>query len=176
MMRKMKPLLAKDEVIPMGISRDMFRTLGTMFTTFIEKPFDDQGVLKFESQEWFMLLEMLKKWKDDGLARLDPHADSMDVWQKGKFAFSLGSHSLVRIGRQVWGTAKIKGANPAQANASAPTDMGAHRLGIRLSGCTRSAVGNRLAVVNPRAGWNHRRALVERRHDVFGATGPSKLD
>ncbi|NCV02308.1 MAG: hypothetical protein EBV53_14160, partial [Proteobacteria bacterium] len=82
MMRKMKPILAKDEVVAMGISRDMFRTLGTMFTTFIEKPFDDQGVLKFESQEWFMLLEMLKKWKDDGLARLDPHGDSMDVWQK----------------------------------------------------------------------------------------------
>lgn len=126
MMRKMKPLLAKDEVIPMGISRDMFRTFGTMFTTFIEKPFDDQGVLKFESQEWFMLLEMLKKWKDDGLARLDPHADSMDVWQKGKFAFSLGSHSLVRIGRQVWGTAKVKGANPAQANASAPPRTWVH--------------------------------------------------
>ncbi|MCX5988439.1 MAG: extracellular solute-binding protein [Chloroflexi bacterium] len=126
MMRKMKPLLAKDEVIPMGISREMFRTFGTMFTTFIEKPFDDQGVLKFESQEWFMLLEMLKKWKDDGLARLDPHADSMDVWQKGKFAFSLGSHSLVRIGRQVWGTAKVKGANPAQANASAPPRTWVH--------------------------------------------------
>lgn len=120
MMRKMKTALSKEEIIPLGISRDIFRTIGTMFTTFIEKPFDDQGVLKFDSQEWFMLMELLKKWKDDGLARLDPHGDSMDVWQKGKFAFSLGSHSLVRIGRQVWGTAKVKGANPAQANAGAP--------------------------------------------------------
>ena len=63
---------------------------------------------------------MLKKWKDAGLARVDTNADHYDVWQKGKIAFSLGSHSFVRVGRQVWGTAKVRGANPPRSNASNP--------------------------------------------------------
>jgi ABC-type glycerol-3-phosphate transport system substrate-binding protein len=97
-----------------------------MFTTFIEKPFDDQGVLKFESPEWIQLIEMVKKWKDAGHVRIDDNAQHYDVWQKGKFAFSLGSHSLVRTGRQVWGPEKVKGSPPAQASASAPARTWIH--------------------------------------------------
>jgi ABC-type glycerol-3-phosphate transport system substrate-binding protein len=120
MIVKMKPALEKDQVTPVAIQRDIFRCIGTMFTTFIEKPFDEEGILKFESPEWINLIEMLKKWQDQGLARLDATGVSVDVWQKGKVAMSLGSHSWVRIGRQVWGTAKVKGGMPPKANASAP--------------------------------------------------------
>jgi len=52
--------------------------------------------------------------------RIDATGDSYDVWQKGKVALSLGSHSWVRTGRQVWGTAKVRGGRPPKANASAP--------------------------------------------------------
>src|SRR5688572_19884041 len=120
MVMKLKPILEKEQAVPVGISRDLFRTLGTSFTTFIEKPFDDQGVLKFESPEWIQLLELYKKWHDAGAARIDNQTESTDAWQKGKYTFSLGSHSLVRLGRGVWGPEKVKGANPPQPSASQP--------------------------------------------------------
>ena len=120
MLVKMKAALEQEQVTPFAIQRDIFRALGTMFTTFIEKPFDDEGVLKFESPEWIALIEMVKKWLDQGLARIDATADSTDIWQKGKVAMSLGSHSWVRLGRQVWGPEKVKGGRPPKANASAP--------------------------------------------------------
>lgn len=126
MLPKLKAVLAKDEVTPFAIQRDLFRCVGTTFTTFIEKPFDEQGVLKFESPEWFQIMEMFKKWLDAGLARFDATADSTDIWQKGKVAMSLGSHSWVRLGRQVWGPDKVKGGVPPQANASAPPRTWCH--------------------------------------------------
>ena len=43
-----------------------------------------------------------------------------DAWQKGKFTFSLGSHSQVRLGRSVYGPEKVKGANPPQPSATQP--------------------------------------------------------
>ena len=119
MLPKMKTALEKEEVIPFAIQRELFRAVGTTFTTFIQEPIDEQGVLKFESPEWFQMMEMFKKWIDGGLARFDATADSYDAWQKGKFALSLGSHSWVRVGRQAQGNDKIKGGRPPKANASA---------------------------------------------------------
>jgi hypothetical protein len=118
MVMKLKPLLEKEQAVPVGISRDIFRTLGTSFTTLIEKPFDDEGVLKLDSPEWIQLIEMYKKWVDAGAARIDNQTEQTDAWQKGKFTFSLGSHSQVRLGRQVWGPEKVKGANPPQPNTT----------------------------------------------------------
>ena len=126
MLPKLKAALSKDQVTPLAIQRDIFRCIGTTFTTFIEKPFDDQGVLKFESPEWFQVMELFKKWMTAGLARFDATADSVDIWQKGKVAMSLGSHSWVRLGRQVWGPDKVKGGVPPQANASAPPRTWTH--------------------------------------------------
>jgi ABC-type glycerol-3-phosphate transport system substrate-binding protein len=118
MIAKLKPTLEKQDMVAMGISRDMFRTLGTAFTTFIEKPFDDDGVLKFESPEWIQWMELVKKWKDMGMVRVDGPEHS-DAWQKGKFVFSLGSHSQVRLGRGVHGP-KVNGAPPPQPNTTQP--------------------------------------------------------
>jgi ABC-type glycerol-3-phosphate transport system substrate-binding protein len=118
MIAKLKPELEKQDMVAMGISRDMFRTLGTAFTTFIEKPFDDDGVLKFESPEWFQWMELVKKWQDMKMVRVDGPEHS-DAWQKGKFVFSLGSHSQVRLGRGVHGP-KVNGAPPPQPNTTQP--------------------------------------------------------
>lgn len=126
MLPKLKAALSKDQVTPFAIQRDIFRCIGTTFATFIEKPFDDQGVLKFESPEWFQVMELFKKWMTAGLARFDSNTDSIDIWQKGKVAMSLGSHSWVRLGRQVWGPDKVKGGVPPQANASAPLRTWTH--------------------------------------------------
>jgi hypothetical protein len=118
MMVKLKPVVEKVDAVGLGVSRDTFRTLGTGFTTFIEKPFDDDGILKIESPEWISWIELVKKWKDMGMARIDNAADHSDIWQKGKFTFSLGSHSQVRLGRAVYGPEKVKGANPPQPNTT----------------------------------------------------------
>jgi len=126
MLPKMKAALAKDEVIPFAIQNELWRAIGTTFSTFVEKPLDDMGVFKIESPEWMDMLTMFKKWTDAKLARYDITADSTDIWQKGKIGMSLGSQSWVRLGRQVWGPDKVKGAVPPQANASAPPRTWAH--------------------------------------------------
>lgn len=126
MLPKMKAALSKDEVIPFAIQNELWRAVGTTFSTFVEKPLDDMGVFKIESPEWIDMLTMFKKWTDAKLARYDITADSVDIWQKGKIGMSLGSHSWVRLGRQVWGPEKVKGAVPPQANASAPPRTWAH--------------------------------------------------
>jgi hypothetical protein len=119
MIAKLKPVLEKQDAVAFGISRDLFRSLGTSFATMIEKPFDDDGILKIESPEWIQWIELTKKWKDMGMARVDNNSDHYDAWQKGKFTFSLGSHSLVRTGKQV-APDKVKGANPPQPSTSQP--------------------------------------------------------
>jgi len=129
MLPKMKAALAKDQVIPFSIQDELWRSIGTTFATFIEKPLDEQGVFKIESSEWLDMLTMFQKWTNTGLARYDANADAIDAWQKGKFGMSVGSHSWVRLGRQVWAD-KVKGANPPQANASAPARTWAHIDGV----------------------------------------------
>jgi ABC-type glycerol-3-phosphate transport system substrate-binding protein len=125
MVAKLKPILEKQDAVALGISRDTFRTLCTAFATMIDRTWDDDGILKIESPEWISLIEMCKKWKDMGMARIDNNADSYDAWQKGKFAFSLGSHSLVRTGKQVWND-KVKGAAPPQPSTSNPAKTWIH--------------------------------------------------
>jgi ABC-type glycerol-3-phosphate transport system substrate-binding protein len=126
MLVKMKEVLAKDEVIPVAIQRDLFRTIGTTFTSFIENPIDDQGNLKFESPEWIAVLEMYKKWSDQGIAIWDVGNTSTDAWQKGKHALNFTSHSWVRLGRQAQGNEKVKGSRLPKANASAPDRTWVH--------------------------------------------------
>jgi ABC-type glycerol-3-phosphate transport system substrate-binding protein len=126
MLVKMKSALSAEQVVPFGIQRELFRAVGTTFTTFIEKPVDDQGMIKFDSPEFIAVLEMFTKWIKEGLARWDSTADSYDAWQKGKIGVSLGSHSWVRVGRQAQGKEKVNGGVPPKANTSAPDRTWVH--------------------------------------------------
>jgi ABC-type glycerol-3-phosphate transport system substrate-binding protein len=126
MLVAMKSALAAEQVTPFGIQRELFRAVGTTFTTFIEKPVDDQGMIKFESPEFIAVIEMFAKWIKQGLARWDSTGDSYDAWQKGKIAISLGSHSWVRVGRNAVGKEKVNGGRPPKANASAPDRTWVH--------------------------------------------------
>ncbi len=118
MLPKIKTALAKDQVVPFSIARDLWRSIGVGAATFQEKPLDEQGVFKLESPEFIGMMEMYKKWIDQGLARFDTQDDAINLWQKGKFAMSLGSQSWVRLGRQVTSPDKVKGGTPPQANAT----------------------------------------------------------
>ena len=125
---KMLPKIkaANQDVIPFAIQRDLFRCLGTTYSTFVDKPLDEQGVFRMDTSEWNDVLTMFKKWIDAGLARFETNDDAVNAWQKGKYALSLSSHSWVRLGRQVWGADKVAGGVPPQANASAPARTWSH--------------------------------------------------
>jgi ABC-type glycerol-3-phosphate transport system substrate-binding protein len=125
---KMLPKIkaANADVIPFAIQRDLFRAIGTAYSTFIEKPLDEQGVFRVDTPEWNDLMTMFKKWVDAGLARFETNDDAVNAWQKGKYALSLSSHSWVRLGRQVWGKEKVAGGIPPQANANAPARTWSH--------------------------------------------------
>lgn len=126
MLPKIKEATAADEVIPFSIARDLWRAVGTTSSTFMAEPLDEQGVFKIESPEWMDMIGMFKSWIDAGLARFDTQDVAVDAWQKGQYAMSLGSHSWVRLGRQVWGPELVKGGVPPQANASEPKRTWAH--------------------------------------------------
>jgi len=125
---KMLPKIkaANADVIPFAIQRDLYRAIGTSYSTFIEKPYDEQGVFRLDTPEWNDLMTMFKSWIGSGLARFETNDDAVNAWQKGKYAFSLSSHSWVRLGRQVWGKDKVAGGIPPQANASAPPRTWSH--------------------------------------------------
>jgi hypothetical protein len=125
---KMLPKIksANADVIPFSIQRDLYRALGTTYSTFVDKPLDEQGVFRMDTSEWSDMLTMFKKWIDAGLARFETNDDAVNAWQKGKYALSLSSHSWVRLGRQVWGKDKVAGGIPPQANANAPARTWSH--------------------------------------------------
>jgi maltose-binding protein MalE len=125
---KMLPKIkaANADVIPFAIQRDLFRAVGTAYSTFIDKPYDEQGMFRLDTPEWNDLMTMFKSWIGSGLARFETNEDATNAWQKGKYAFSLSSHSWVRLGRQVWGKDKVAGGIPPQANASAPPRTWSH--------------------------------------------------
>jgi len=126
MLPKIKTALAKDQVTPFSIARDLWRSIGVGATTFQAEPLDEQGVFKLESAEWITMIEMYKKWIDGGLARFDTQEDAINLWQKGKFSMSLGSQSWVRLGRQVFSADKVKGGTPPQASATMPPRTWCH--------------------------------------------------
>ena len=118
MLPKLKKATEKDQVVPISIARDLWRIIGTTFATMLDDYTDEQGVFRLESPEWLATMEMFKNWMDNGYARFDIQDDAINLWQKGKFAMSLGSHSWVRLGRAVYGPDKVKGGVPPQPNAT----------------------------------------------------------
>ncbi len=118
MLPKIKKATEKDQVVPMSIARDLWRTIGVTFATMLDDYADEQGIFRLESPEWIATMEYFKKWMDAGLARFDTQDDAINLWQKGKFAMSLGSHSWVRLGRAVYGPDKVKGGIPPQPNTT----------------------------------------------------------
>ncbi|MBA2519221.1 MAG: extracellular solute-binding protein, partial [Chloroflexia bacterium] len=126
MLPRIREAMAAEEVIPFSIARDLWRSIGTGASTFMAEPLDEQGVFKIESPEWLDMIGLFKKWIDAGDARFDTQDIAVDAWQRGKYAMSLGSHSWVRLGRQVWGPELVRGGVPPQANAEAPKRTWAH--------------------------------------------------
>lgn len=120
MLGKIKEKLSEENVVPLAVRKDIFRTLGIVFTTFVENPYDENAMLKIDSEEFRECVKMFKHWFDAGYTNLQLMQDPMPDWQKGNVAVGFDSHSWIRIGRSVWGDDKIQGALPPKTDASNP--------------------------------------------------------
>jgi ABC-type glycerol-3-phosphate transport system substrate-binding protein len=120
MLGKIKETLAEENVVPFAVRKDIFRTLGIAFTTFVENPYDENYMLKIDSEEFRECVKMFKRWFDQGYTNLQLMQDPMPDWQLGKVAVGLDSHSWIRLGRSVIEGDKIQGGLPPKTNASNP--------------------------------------------------------
>jgi ABC-type glycerol-3-phosphate transport system substrate-binding protein len=126
MLERMKPVLAEEDVIPFAARKEVFRTLGTAFTTFVENPYDEENMLRINSEEWLALIKMFKGWFDKGYTDLRVLQDPVADWQAGKVAIGMDSHSWIRIGRSVWGAENVKGVVPPRTDAANPKRTWVH--------------------------------------------------
>jgi ABC-type glycerol-3-phosphate transport system substrate-binding protein len=120
MLGKLKTALEPEGVAPFAVRKEMFRTLGTAFTTFVENPYDDENMLRIDSPEFLECIKMFKGWFDKGYTNLQLLQDPVPDWQKGKVAIGIDSHSWIRIGRSVWGSENVKGTLPPKVNRDNP--------------------------------------------------------
>ncbi len=123
---ELKTALEPDGVVPIAVRKEVFRTLGTAFTTFVENPYDENNMLRIDSEEWLATIAMFKGWFDKGYTDLQLLQDPMPDWQLGKVAIGIDSHSWIRIGRSIWGSENVKGTVPPQLDGSQPKRTWVH--------------------------------------------------
>lgn len=114
----MAEALAEEEVVPFAVRKEVFRTIGTMFTTFVEQPYHENGMLKIDSEEWLQMIKMINGWFEQGLTNLEVMQDPVTDWQRGKVGIGIDSHSWIRLGRSVWGDELVNGTVPPKTDAS----------------------------------------------------------
>lgn len=120
MLAALKSTLEAEQVVPFACRKEVFRTLGTAFTTFVENPYNEDNMLRIDSDEWLQCIAMFKRWFDEGFTNLQILQDPVPDWQKGKVAIGIDSHSWIRIGRSIWGSENIKGTVPPKVDAANP--------------------------------------------------------
>lgn len=118
--------LGDQNVVPFAIRKEVFRTLGTTFTTFVDNPYDDKNMLRIDSDEWLQVIKMYKRWFDAGFTNLQLMQDPLPDWQKGAVAIGIDSHSWIRLGRSTLGAEKVMGTVPPRANAGDPKRTWVH--------------------------------------------------
>ncbi|MEX1021260.1 MAG: twin-arginine translocation signal domain-containing protein [Litorilinea sp.] len=126
LLEALKTTLADEQVVPFGARKEMFRTLGTAFTTFVENPYDENNMLRIDSEEFLACIRMFKDWFDAGYTNLEVLQDPVADWQIGKVAIGIDSHSWIRIGRSIWGTENVQGTVPPKVNPEDPPRTWAH--------------------------------------------------
>lgn len=120
MLGKIKETSGDQDVVPLAVRRDIFRTLGIVFTTFVDNPYNSDSMLRIDSEEFLECIKMFKRWFDQGYTNLALMQDPVPVWQQGKVAVGFDSHSWIRLGRSVLGPEKIQGGLPPKTDKSNP--------------------------------------------------------
>jgi hypothetical protein len=120
MLRKIKEMYAKDDVIPTSINLDLWRSVGGIFCTFTDKPYNAEGMVDLDSDAWFDALELMKSFHDDGLANtaLLGSPDEMTTWQKGKLAVIWNYPSWLNLAQTAWGRQTYNAGLMPKPNAS----------------------------------------------------------
>ena len=152
---KLKETHEAENVLPFAARKEVFRTLGTAFTTFVENPYDENNMLRINSEEWLDCIEMFKSWFDKGYTNLAVLQDPLPDWQSGKIAIGIDSHSWIRIGRSVWTAEKVKGTVPPKTDRNNPPRTWIHLdSGFVLGGAPRPQEGLDwlLSILGPEGG------------------------
>jgi len=120
MLGKLLETLADRDVVPFAVRKDIFRSLGIAFTTFVDNPYDEEFMLKIDSEEFRQCIGMFRRWFDQEYTNVQLMQDPMPDWQLGKVALSFDSHSWLRIGRSVLGNDVIAGDLPPKTDPNNP--------------------------------------------------------
>lgn len=125
MLEKMKGVLEPDVAL-LAMRTDIFRSLGIIFATFVEDPFDKDYMLKIDSDEFRTCIKMIRGWFDKGYTNVALMQDPITDWQKGKVAIGFDSHSWIRLGRSVLGNEVVQGSLPPKTDARNPLRTWVH--------------------------------------------------
>ena len=107
---EIKKAFASKQVWPWFMRKEFYRTLGTAYVSRKADFFDEKGVIKLDTPEFYDTINMFNRWQKNGLFNLGDLADDTTIWEKGKVFAGLDSHSWIRLAKKVWGTASVAGA------------------------------------------------------------------
>lgn len=134
MLHKIKDKYASQDVWPTHVDMDLWRTIGGMFCSLIDKPFDDQGMVKLDSPEWFETLDLIKGLYTDKLANpaLIGTPEGQTTWQKGKIALIWNYPSWLNLAKTAWGAKAYNATNMMRKNKGDPNRTWLHVDGTYL--------------------------------------------
>jgi hypothetical protein len=134
MLRKIKDQYAKDDVWPCDINLDLWRTLGGIYCSMTDKPFDAEGMVKLDSPEWTDTIEYVKSLYTDKLANAAflGTSDGGSAWQKGKVALIWNYPSTLNIATTAFGFDAYTASNLARKAKGAPNRTWLHVDGTYL--------------------------------------------
>jgi maltose-binding protein MalE len=133
--RRIKEKYAKDDVIPLSINMDLWRSIGGIYCTFTSKPYNADGMVDIDSREWFAAMELIKSFYDDKLAEpaLLGSPDEQTTWQKGKIAVIFNYPSWYHLANAAF-PGKYWVANMPKPKSSDPGRTWVHVDGTYLIG------------------------------------------
>lgn len=109
-----KRALAPKGVVPFFMRTEFYRTLATTFATWRWDFFDEKGLFRLDSSEFYEIINMYNRWFKNGLITKDTFGSDTTLWDKGKVFAGLDSHSWIRGAKKIWGSANVAGAIPPQ--------------------------------------------------------------
>jgi ABC-type glycerol-3-phosphate transport system substrate-binding protein len=114
MAQKIKTKFADKKVVPIAFSIDWERTPGSVFATFTDKPYDDQGMTRINSPEMADAMNLMRGWVKDGLVSVEMLGDkspSYEYWQRQRSALSIDAQDWVKAAQRIWGERAAQGTN-----------------------------------------------------------------
>jgi len=109
-----KKALGPKGITPFFMRTEFYRTLATTFATWRHDFFDEKGLFRLDSPEFFEIINMYNRWFKNGLFTKDTFTGDTTLWEKGKVFAGVDSHKWIRDAKKIWGFDKVAGAIPPQ--------------------------------------------------------------